>query len=738
MCDNFNFWFDFILSAFSELRFGVPGTPTHILNLGLRLSSTSDCLGVLLASSSPQVLRPCRHCLRHPEKRCSWTRQSHDFGNCLPTKNSDFISALPTTMASMNSASSLGHVVQVDILDPVALAAMVGDSSPSVGNVDPEGNKLSFSPWPRPRFNWLRHRSRSRSSFNQGPIKKREISSWKGCGNHLPGYNLPDWEIRFISEIKLAIWLIGFNWLAVNCDEGFLQRLPTDHSSGNIGSQSLCLAVVLECILNVIRALRMGSCLSAESRSPAPSSPSSPALGVRKRKNSKKKLGSRNSSFDYRREEPLHRIPGRMHLNGSSEVASIFTQQGKKGTNQDAMLVWENFGSRTDTVFCGVFDGHGPYGHMVARKVRDHLPIKLSSHWETSVINEEVLKEITLNKPGSMNNNEDSSFFSADEESRALIQDDETEKQPAIFQLLKESFLKAFRVMDRELKIHSSIDCFCSGTTAVTLIKQGQDLVMGNVGDSRAVLGTRGKDDSLVAVQLTVDLKPNLPAEAERIRKCKGRVFALHDEPEVSRVWLPNNDSPGLAMARAFGDFCLKDFGLISVPEVSYRRLTDKDEFVVMATDGVWDVLTNKEVVDIVASSANRATAARALVESAVRAWRYKYPTSKVDDCAVVCLFFDSNSNNISTANIKSKDSVDQVDNGKDEDLSGAVRTDKEIVADDVSDEESSKLEDINSDVGIEWSALEGVSRVNTLLTLPRFVPGKEDKKAAAELRARK
>lgn len=40
-------------------------------------------------------------------------------------------------------------------------------------------------------------------------------------------------------------------------------------------------------------------------------------------------------------------------------------------------------------------------------------------------------------------------------------------------------------------------------------------------------------------------------------------------------------------MARAFGDFCLKDFGLISIPEISYRCLTEKDEFVVLATDGV-------------------------------------------------------------------------------------------------------------------------------------------------------
>lgn len=77
------------------------------------------------------------------------------------------------------------------------------------------------------------------------------------------------------------------------------------------------------------------------------------------------------------------------------------------------------------------------------------------------------------------------------------------------------------------------------------------------------------------------------PGEAARIQQCRGRVFALQDEPEVARVWLPNNDSPGLAMARAFGDFCLKDYGLISVPDISYRHLTDKDEFVVLASDGV-------------------------------------------------------------------------------------------------------------------------------------------------------
>jgi len=43
-----------------------------------------------------------------------------------------------------------------------------------------------------------------------------------------------------------------------------------------------------------------------------------------------------------------------------------------------------------------------------------------------------------------------------------------------------------------------------------------------------------------------------------------------------------------LAMARAFGDFCLKDFGLISVPDVYYHHITERDEFVLLATDGVF------------------------------------------------------------------------------------------------------------------------------------------------------
>ncbi|WZZ79749.1 hypothetical protein YC2023_100321 [Brassica napus] len=278
---------------------------------------------------------------------------------------------------------------------------------------------------------------------------------------------------------------------------------------------------------------------------------------------------------------------------GSPKQRSAFPSkiQGKKGPNQDAMIVWENFGSMEDTVFCGVFDGHGPYGHVIAKRVRDLLPLKVGSHLESYLSCEEVLKEISLNTADRMTS--DSLVqISANGESRVYNKDQD------MVQMLLTSIVKAYRFMDKELKMQVDVDCFCSGTTAVTMVKQGQHLVVGNIGDSRAVLGTRNKENKLVPFQLTEDLKPDVPAEAARIKRC---------------------NSPGLAMARAFGDFCFKDFGLISVPDVSYRRLTEKDEFVVLATDWIWDVLTNEEVVEIVAKAPTRCTAGRALVEAAVR-----------------------------------------------------------------------------------------------------------------------
>ncbi|KAL3356988.1 hypothetical protein AABB24_017580 [Solanum stoloniferum] len=304
-----------------------------------------------------------------------------------------------------------------------------------------------------------------------------------------------------------------------------------------------------------------------------------------------------------------------IRLHGYSKFVSMYSQQGKKGINQDAMTVWENFGGEKGAFFCGVFDGHGPSGHKVARYVRDLLPSKIS---------------ISL-KEGDINENEII---------RNIENDEESNQNFPLFDAWKSAYLKSFKEMDEQLGREPSIESYSSGTTAVTLFKQGEHLFIGNLGDSRAIICTRDEKNQLISQQLTVDLKPHLLNEYERIKSCKGRVMAMEQEPNVYRVWMPDEDCPGLAMARAFGDFCLKDYGLISTPEVYYRKLTENDEFVVLATDGVWDVLTNDEVIRIVSTTRKRSMAAKTLVECAVRAWKYKYPRAKIDDCGVVCLFF--------------------------------------------------------------------------------------------------
>lgn len=107
----------------------------------------------------------------------------------------------------------------------------------------------------------------------------------------------------------------------------------------------------------------------------------------------------------------------------------------------------------------------------MAKRVRDSLPLKVRAHWIVNLNSEDVVREISTNTTESMSPGE-TALVSAGEETRTSAELEETEKQVEIFQTLKESFLKAFKVMDRELRMQRKIDCFCSGTTAVTLVKR--------------------------------------------------------------------------------------------------------------------------------------------------------------------------------------------------------------------------------------------------------------------------
>ncbi|XP_061362125.1 probable protein phosphatase 2C 65 [Gastrolobium bilobum] len=390
--------------------------------------------------------------------------------------------------------------------------------------------------------------------------------------------------------------------------------------------------------------------------------------------------------YDHENDVSYEQDGAMIRLRGSSRFVSMYTQQGKKGVNQDAMAVWEDFTGEKDTILCGVFDGHGPLGHKVSQFIRDNLPSKLSAAIKMS--QQKACKYYDAN----------------DADTDDAYDENYNNMSLASWEAC---FLKTFDEMDDHLAQEINTDSYCSGCTAVTLIKQGDQLIVGNLGDSRAVLCTR-EGNQLIPVQLTVDLKPDIPSEASRIINCEGRVFAAEEEPDVYRLWMPDEDCPGLAMSRAFGDFCLKDYGLISAPDVFYRKLSNQDEFVVLATDGVWDVLTNNEVINIVASAPRRSMAAKLLVKRAVKAWKYKYPGSKIDDCAVICLFLDDQpvlSHSQSSMSRRNRHHSKRLH------ISKSTRNEDTETVDGK----------VGVDLNEEWTALGGLARANSISKLPRL-----------------
>ncbi|KAG4929363.1 hypothetical protein AAZX31_17G028200 [Glycine max] len=340
-------------------------------------------------------------------------------------------------------------------------------------------------------------------------------------------------------------------------------------------------------------------------------------VSIKKEKNCQKEDGRKaveELAKEARKNELLLSSSGVVKSTKANNFVSVFTNRGQKGVNQDRLLVWEEFGCQQDMMFCGVFDGHGPWGHFVAKRVRKLVPAVLLCNWQ------ENLAATSLDLDFKM----------------------EADKNIHGLDIWKQSYIKTCAAVDQDLKQHTGIDSFLSGSTALTIIKQGEYLTIANIGDCRAVLATTSDDGILTPHQLTTDFKPNLPQEAERITQSRGRVFCMEDEPGVYRVWMPNGKTPGLAISRAFGDHCMKDFGLISVPDVTHRKITTRDQFVILATDGVWDVISNQEAVKIVSATSHKEKAAQRLVKCAIHEWKRKKSGIAMDDMSAICLFFHS------------------------------------------------------------------------------------------------
>lgn len=275
--------------------------------------------------------------------------------------------------------------------------------------------------------------------------------------------------------------------------------------------------------------------------------------------------------------------------------ACVLPNQDPKGqlhkTCQDICFVEEG----QFTILLGCYDGHGETGTQVVEFCRDFVRNYYSS-------NEHMITD-TADGP--------------------------------------ELFLTSVSQDCHKAMCDSKIDVTFSGCTQVLLLVYNNIVYHANLGDSRAVLasiqdisyvpkpiekqkaanftpkaqrdlksGIRLRKTPLIpglnAVQLTRDQKPEDSEELPRLIASGARLERMSDNGKKYgplRVWKQNANTPGLAMARSLGDTIGKEIGVICTPAINTHSIDDdKDFFIVMGSDGIWDVMDNAEVMSFVAN----------------------------------------------------------------------------------------------------------------------------------------
>eukprot|EP01105_Mastigella_eilhardi_P008567 TRINITY_DN2075_c0_g1_i1.p1 TRINITY_DN2075_c0_g1~~TRINITY_DN2075_c0_g1_i1.p1 ORF type:complete len:817 (+),score=187.21 TRINITY_DN2075_c0_g1_i1:306-2453(+) len=206
---------------------------------------------------------------------------------------------------------------------------------------------------------------------------------------------------------------------------------------------------------------------------------------------------------------------------------------GRRPDMQDAVCIWPRFVTSPTSHLVGVFDGHA--GVQVAQYAAQQLPSLLRQQCVS-----EVRPELALGNA----------------------------------------------LGDLQRNIDAQKDALPDGSTAIVAYLTETEVVVANIGDSRAVLC----DVNNRAIPLSQDHKPDSPHELKRIVNMGGFVT-------------PNARVLGeLALARSLGDNSLKPY-VSADADVCVRTLEPGDKFIILACDGVWDVLTSQAAVDVVVNS---------------------------------------------------------------------------------------------------------------------------------------
>lgn len=266
----------------------------------------------------------------------------------------------------------------------------------------------------------------------------------------------------------------------------------------------------------------------------------------------------------------------------------VSNMKGYKKNNQDRCTAFSYLEADPELAFFAVYDGHGGTG--VANYLKDHLH----------------------------------EFI--------LSQEEYTEGD------VPEAILKSFLAVDSELKTYGNATELTGSTATCVLIKHG-DLIVANLGDGRAVASVGG-----VCRPLTQDHNTSNPRERERVTAMGGVI----KDNRVGGVLIPT---------RSFGDFLLKSEmdkppwkQVISpVPQIEQFKIDTSWEFLIVATDGVWDAVTNNEALNFVKSKIDNkykdklvlSSICEEILDTCCKKTVEKYGKNCCDNMTVILILFD-------------------------------------------------------------------------------------------------
>ena len=308
-------------------------------------------------------------------------------------------------------------------------------------------------------------------------------------------------------------------------------------------------------------------------------------------------------------------------------TSSFITKAGiddkKEKINQDSYLILEKLFENILNIY-GIFDGHGKNGHLISSLLSTFLSQYLKNK-----------DNYCLEKKSNNDSDSDSSISSQE----IIINNELISKL-----LSNEDFIRKI-IAELDLKANeSNFDLQFSGTTCLLLFLFEDYIICSNIGDSMCVLFNCSNEDRWTYDIISKIHKPDIQSEKDRVLLNGGVIHPYYDELGIfegpNRVYVKGKTYPGLSLTRSIGDLEAEKIGIISEPDIIIKKKDSTCKYLVLGSDGLWDVIKPYDVRRIVNPyflKSDTNGACNALLKTACKNWDKE--GCERDDITIIVVF---------------------------------------------------------------------------------------------------